>query len=154
MCLLLISYKSHARYKLILAANRDEFYERPTALLHNWDDHNELFAGKDLKEKGTWLGVSRNGKVSAITNYRDMSKIKEKAPTRGKLVTDFLLNEIPVDKYSDILLEKADIYNGYNLIYGNFDDLYYFSNISTEQIRLSPGIYGLSNHLLDTPCQR
>jgi uncharacterized protein with NRDE domain len=151
MCLLLLSYKTNPNYKLIIAANRDEFYERPTAVLHNWENHPELFAGKDLQGNGTWLGVTKKGKIAAITNYRDMSKIKDNAPTRGKLVIDFLLNEIPPEQYTNLLLGKADIYNGYNLIYGNSDDLYYLSNINKEPVKLSKGIYGLSNHLLDSP---
>lgn len=151
MCLLLLSIGTNPKYKLILAANRDEFYERPTALLHNWENQPELFAGKDLKENGTWLGITKKGKISAITNYRDMSNINNDAPTRGKLVTDFLLNDINPEKYSDLLLEKAGIYNGYNLVYGNIDTFYYFSNITKKRIKLSTGIYGLSNHLLDSP---
>ena len=80
-----------------------------------------------------------------------MAKINNDAPTRGKLVTDFLLSEIPPEKYTNLLSETADIYNGYNLIYGNMDELYYFSNINKEPVKLSKGIYGLSNHLMDTP---
>lgn len=151
MCLLLLGYKVHPEYELILAANRDEFYERPTEPLHKWNDHPELFAGRDLKEKGTWLGVAQNGKIAAITNYRDMAKIMIDAPTRGKLVTNFLIGETTAEEYSNILLETADIYNGYNLIFGNVDDLYYFSNLTKKPIKLSTGIHGLSNHLLDTP---
>jgi len=151
MCLLLFSYKTNPNYKLIIAANRDEFYERPTAVLNNWENHPELFAGKDLEGNGTWLGVTKKGKIAAITNYRDMSKIKNNAPTRGKLVIDFLLNEMPPEQYTNLLLETADDYNGYNLIYGNSDDLYYLSNINKEPVKLSKGIYGLSNHLLDSP---
>lgn len=151
MCLLLLSFKTNPNYKLIIAANRDEFYERPTASLNMWENHPELFAGKDLKEKGTWLGITKNGRIAAITNYRDMASIKNDAPTRGKLVTDFLLNDMNPEEYSDILLEKAAIYNGYNIIYGNIDSLYYFSNINKKSMNLSAGIFGLSNHLLDSP---
>jgi len=151
MCLLLLSYKTNPNYKLIVAANRDEFYDRPALLLHNWKNHPELFAGKDLKGNGTWLGITKKGKIAAITNYRDMSKIKDNAPTRGKLITDFLLDEMPAEQYTNLLLKTADIYNGYNLIYGNSDNLYYFSNISKEPVKLSKGIYGVSNHLLDSP---
>jgi uncharacterized protein with NRDE domain len=151
MCLLLLSYKTTPNYKLIIAANRDEFYNRPTALLHNWENHTELFAGKDLKEQGTWLGITKKGRIAAITNYRDMTKIKNDAPTRGKLVTDFLLSEILPEEYSNILIETSDMYNGYNLIYGYIDNLHYFSNISKKPVKLSAGIYGLSNHLLDSP---
>ncbi len=151
MCLLLLAYKTHPNYKLIIAANRDEFYERPALPLHNWEGNPELFAGKDIQGKGTWLGITKNGKIAAITNYRDMNKIKLDAPSRGKLVTDFLLHKTTSENYSNILLETADMYNGYNLIYGDVDNLFYFSNINKEPIKLSSGIHGLSNHLLDTP---
>ncbi len=151
MCLLLLSYKTNPNYKLVIAANRDEFYDRPTALLHNWENHSELFAGKDLKEQGTWLGITKKGKIAAITNYRDMTKIKSNAPTRGKIVTDFLLNKILPEEYSITLIETSDIYNGYNLIYGHIDNLFYFSNISKRPVKLSAGIFGLSNHFLDSP---
>jgi uncharacterized protein with NRDE domain len=151
MCLLLIAYNAHPNYRLILAANRDEFYNRPALPLHNWKDNPELFAGKDLEGGGTWLGITANGKVAAITNYRDMAKIKAGAPTRGKLVTDFLLNNISPEKYSNILIKTSDVYNGYNLVFGTLENLYYFSNQTKEIIKLSSAIYGLSNHLLDTP---
>jgi len=151
MCLLLLSYGTNPNYKLIIAANRDEFYDRPAALLHNWETYPELYAGKDLKGNGTWLGITKKGRIAAITNYRDMTKIKDNAPTRGKLVTDFLLNEMSPELYADLLLETADNYNGYNLIFGNCDSLYYLSNISKKTVKLSKGIYGLSNHLLDSP---
>jgi uncharacterized protein with NRDE domain len=151
MCLLLLAYQYHPNYKIILAANRDEFYKRPALPLHNWKDHPELFAGKDLEGKGTWLGITKTGKLAVITNYRNMGSIKKDAPTRGKLVTDFLLNKIAAERYSDILIKTGNIYNGYNLIYGEIDNLYYFSNLKDKASKLSPGIYGLSNHLLDTP---
>jgi uncharacterized protein with NRDE domain len=151
MCLLLLAYKTHPNNKLIIAANRDEFYERPALPLHKWESTPEIFAGKDIQGKGTWLGITKNGKIAAITNYRDMNKIKADAPTRGKLITDFLLRKTTAEKYSDILLETADTYNGYNLIYGDVDNLFYFSNINKEPIKLSSGIHGISNHLLDTP---
>ncbi len=151
MCLLLLAYKTHPVYKLILAANRDEFYERQTAPLNNWKDHPELYAGKDLKGKGTWLGITKSGKIAAVTNYRDMTKIKLDAPTRGNLITRFLLENITAADYSKQLLKTSDLYNGYNLVYGRIDDLYYFSNILKESVELTPGIHGLSNHLMDTP---
>ena len=150
MCLLLLSYKINPNYKLIVAANRDEFYDRPASLLHNWENHSDLYAGKDLKENGTWLGVTKKGRIAAITNYRDMAKIKVNAPTRGKLVSDFLLNKMSPELYADLLMETTDNYNGYNLIFGYCDSLYYFSNISKEPVKLSEGIYGLSNQLLDS----
>ncbi len=151
MCLLLIAYKRHPNYKLIVAANRDEFHERPTVPAHFWTGDNSLLAGKDLKENGTWMGITKSGRFASLTNYRDMSSIKIDAPTRGKLVTSFLLiNTEPAD-YHKTLATKADQYNGYNLIFGNVDNLFYFSNISMVFKKLEDGTYGLSNHLLDTP---
>jgi len=151
MCLLLIAYKRHPNYKLIVAANRDELHERPTEPAHFWTEDNSLLAGKDLKENGTWMGITKNGRFAALTNYRDMSSIKADAPTRGKLVSNFLLGKTETADYHKILLTKAKLYNGYNLIIGNVDNLFYFSNISMEFKKLEVGIYGLSNHLLDTP---
>jgi len=151
MCLLLISYKNHPKYKLIIAANRDEFYQRPALPAHFWEQEKELLAGKDMEAGGTWLGLTAHGKFSAITNYRDMKNIKPKAPTRGKLVTDFLLNNISPPDYGDLLKENAGLYNGYNLIFGDEENLNYFSNQTKALVELVPGIYGLSNHLLDSP---
>ncbi len=151
MCLLLISYLSHPEYKLIIAANRDEFYKRPATPAQFWTEHPTLLAGKDLEGGGTWLGLTTAGKFSAITNYRDIRNLKQNTPTRGKIVTDFLLNNNSLTEFSKELKEKADLYNGYNLIFGNLYGMNYFSNQTKTLYELKPGIYGLSNHLLDTP---
>lgn len=151
MCLLLIAYKKHPNYKIIVAANRDEFHERPTKPAHFWTENNSLLAGKDLKENGTWLGITKTGRFAALTNYRDMSKIKTNAPTRGKLVSNFLLENIDAKDYHKILLKKSDEYNGYNLIFGDINNLFYLSNVSREFKEINERIHGLSNHLLDTP---
>ena len=99
MCLLVFAFKAHPAYKLILAANRDEFYERPTAPAKFWDDNPSLLAGQDLKAGGTWLGITRHGKIAAITNYRDLPSIKENAPSRGKIVSQYLLGSENPDDY-------------------------------------------------------
>ncbi len=151
MCLLLISFLNHPKYKLIIAANRDEFYKRPATSAHFWDMNPNLLAGKDIEAGGTWLGITTSGKFSAITNYRDLRNIKQNAPTRGKLVTDYLLNNNSTSEFAKDLKEKSDLYNGYNLIFGNLNGLNYFSNQTKILYELKPGIYGLSNHLLDTP---
>jgi uncharacterized protein with NRDE domain len=151
MCLLLLAIENHPKYKLIIAANRDEFYKRPAEPAHFWSEDKFLLAGKDLEGNGTWLGITKNGKFAALTNYRDMSKIKANAPTRGKLVTNFLLENIEPENYSKSLLDKADNYNGYNLIFGNVQKLFYFSNISKDFTEVKKVIHGLSNHLLNTP---
>ncbi len=150
MCLLLIGIDAHPVYNLIIAANRDEFYNRPTLSAGFWIEAPLILAGKDLKEGGTWMGITKNGRFAALTNYRDIPAIKENAPSRGHLVSDFLMNDNSVNDYLDTVSAKGDVYNGYNLILGDFQQLYYYSNINMQVIKLETGIYGLSNHLIDT----
>ncbi len=150
MCLILFAYHVHPDYRLILAANRDEFYDRPTAPADFWSSHPQVLAGIDLKEKGTWLGVTREGKFAAITNYRDPASWKADAPSRGKLVSRYLTESAGPEKYLRSVVKKADVYNGFNLLLGDGADLFVYSNRGDVR-KLSPGIYGLSNELLDTP---
>lgn len=152
MCLILFNYKKHPRYKLILAANRDEFYKRPTAIADYWEDHPEIMAGRDLEAKGTWMGINKNnGKLAMLTNYRDMANLKNNAPTRGLLVSDFLINDQSAEQYHNSKEEKHPAYNGFNMLTGDADNLYYSSNYFTGGLKKLPkGIYGLSNHLLNT----
>lgn len=151
MCLILFGYQVSSRYDLIMAANRDEFYARPTAPMCFWEDSNEILAGKDLEQGGTWFGVTRSGRFAALTNYRDPSSVKSNTPSRGRLVTDFLTSDIPADQYSLELKKQALEYNGFNLLYGTRNDVYCYSNISFECIKVRPGIHGLSNRFLDSP---
>ena len=152
MCLILFSYQTHPHFPLILAANRDEFYERPTERAHWWEDSPRLLAGKDLKAGGTWMGVHQSGKIAALTNIRDLSKPqKENAPSRGEIVTNFLLGVQSPEAFVQDLGRVGDAYNGFNLLAGYVDDLYWYSNESLAYKKVSPGIHGLSNHLLDTP---
>jgi uncharacterized protein with NRDE domain len=151
MCLIFVSLQNHSSYKLIVAANRDEFYQRKTAAAGWWNDHPELLGGRDLEAGGTWLGMSKRGKISMITNYRDPKNIDPKAPSRGQLVSDYLLNLSTPGEYLRSLEPHSKIYNGFNLITGNTEELWYFSNYRDGVDQLNPGIYGLSNHLLDTP---
>ncbi len=151
MCLLLISFKNHPVYKIIVAANRDEFYNRPASAASFWNEHPALLAGRDLQAGGTWLGITKSGKFSAITNYRDASAMKNDAPSRGKLVSGFLINPISPFEYSEQLKKTGGMYNGFNLLFSDNSVLYYYSNQTGKALSLSTGIYGLSNHLLDTP---
>ena len=151
MCLILLAFQSHPVYKLIIAANRDEFYERPTAPAAFWEDEPGLLAGRDLRAGGTWLGITAKGRIAAITNYRDPSSIKSDAPSRGSLVTDFLKGQqSPVDYLDGIRNDKHE-YNGFNLIVGEKNSLHWYSNRGEGVRDLSTGIYGISNRLLDTP---
>ncbi|MCP5049380.1 MAG: NRDE family protein, partial [bacterium] len=155
MCLVLLAYKSHPFYKLILAANRDEFYNRSTAPANWWKEPPFLLAGKDLKAGGTWLGVTKDGKMAALTNYRGKKygPEKEKAPSRGQLISAYLARRVSARDYGEELVKTGPGYNGFNLIYGDFvsNDLYYYSNRKNTLKRLEPGVYGLSNDTLDTP---
>jgi len=151
MCLILFAIQSHPDYKLVIAANRDEFYERPTAPAAFWDDEPGLLAGRDLRAGGTWLGITTKGRIAAITNYRDPSSIKSNAPSRGSLVTGFLSGRQSPAEYLEGLKKKAHEYNGFNLIVGEKHELYWYSNRGQGIRGISSGIYGLSNHLLDSP---
>ena len=129
--------------------NRDEFLERPTAPLHVWD--NGVRAGKDLQDGGTWMGMTPGGKFAAITNYRDPDNIKTNVPSRGGIITNYLTNRYSPGEYLDLLNTSGKQYNGFNIFFGDVDDLYYFNNIEMRGTKLDSGIYGLSNALLDTP---
>jgi uncharacterized protein with NRDE domain len=151
MCLIVLANNFHKNYKLILAANRDEFYNRPTLPTDFWEDNPDLLAGKDLEAGGTWLGITKSGKYAAITNFREPKSFRKDAPSRGKLTTQFLLGNTKPDKYVSSLMKDSNNYNGYNLLVGNPNELYFYSNKINRPQKLVPGIYGLSNHLLDTP---
>lgn len=150
MCLILFAYNVHPSYRLILAANRDEFYDRPSAAADFWKTHPQVLAGLDLKEKGTWLGVTREGKFAAITNYRDPASWMAEAPSRGKLVSRYLTGSSRAEKYVRRISGGTRCYNGFNLLLGDTEELWVYSNRG-EAKKLSRGIFGLSNHLLDTP---
>jgi uncharacterized protein with NRDE domain len=150
MCLILFAINSHPVYKLIFAANRDEFYERPSAPASFWGDAPDLLAGRDLRAGGTWLGITREGKIAAITNYRDPGAMKNHAPSRGMLVTNYLLGGKGPVEYLESLQQDAGKYNGFNLLVGGPDTLYWYSNCGKGIHAVSSGVHGLSNHLLDT----
>jgi uncharacterized protein with NRDE domain len=150
MCLILFAYNIHPSYRLILAANRDEFYDRPSTPADFWIKHPQVLAGLDLKAKGTWLGVTKEGKFAAITNYRDPASWKTEAPSRGKLVSRYLTGASNPEKYLKSISKKAHAYNGFNFLLGDLKDLFVYSNRGETQ-KLSDGIYGLSNRLLETP---
>ena len=151
MCLIVFAYKTSSDYPFILAGNRDEFYERPTKPAHIWHTKPRMIAGKDEKAGGTWLGFTESGRFAAITNFRDMNNLKEDAPTRGKIVSDFLLSQKDVPTIFEDLKQQAHLYNGFNLIAGTFDQLYYLSNQKEEIEEIEPGVHAISNAFLNTP---
>ena len=151
MCLIFLSVNNHPFYKLVVASNRDEFYNRKTAPAHFWQDHPALIGGRDLEASGTWMAMTTQGKISLVTNYRDPQHIDPHAPSRGQLVVDYLVDEKDPQNYLASLSDRAKTYNGFNLIVGNPDELWYFSNYRAGIQRIHSGLYGLSNHLLETP---
>lgn len=152
MCLILVAWRADPGYPLVVAANRDEFHARRSASADFWTDYPHILAGRDLEAGGTWLGITRSGRFAALTNYRDPARQRPDTPSRGRLVADFLAGHADIDAYLDAL-RPAD-YNGFNLLLGDATGngrLVAFSNVSGERHVLAPGIYGLSNALLDTP---
>jgi uncharacterized protein with NRDE domain len=151
MCLILLAQGAHPDYLLVVAANRDEYYERPTAKAAFWQDHPHILAGRDLECMGTWLGITRAGRFAALTNFRDPRERKTDAPSRGQLVSNFLVSEQEPREYLEEVAKLAPRYNGFNLLAGDINGVFYFSSRAGSVQKLSPGVHGLSNHLLDTP---
>jgi len=150
MCLILFAWKVESTQPLLVLANRDEYFDRPTLPLHAWQDQ-PLYAGKDLAAGGTWLGAQADGRWAALTNFRQPDAHRPDAPSRGQLTTDYLASDIEPERYLLRLQAHAADYNGFNLLVGDREQLFYYSNRENEIRRVAPGIYGLSNHLLDTP---
>ena len=152
MCLLVLAWQAHPRYRLIVAANRDEFHERPTAPLAPWPAPDNLLGGKDLRAGGTWLGVDGTRRVGVVTNYREHQRPSPDAPSRGQLIPGFLRGRANPRDYLNALEPRAADFSGFNLLLADGDSLWYASNRAQPFARsLAPGVYGLSNELLDTP---
>ncbi|MCC6531469.1 MAG: NRDE family protein [Burkholderiales bacterium] len=151
MCLILFSLGTHPGYRLIIAANRDESYGRPTAPFAFWPEAAQVAAGKDLEGGGTWLGITRRGRWAALTNFRQAGTYRASAPSRGRLVSDYLIGDVPPERYVEQLEPRAHIYNGFNLLLGAGEDVFYCSNRNAQCEQVPAGIHGLSNHLLNTP---
>lgn len=150
MCLIFLAINKHPTYKLVIAANRDEFHQRKTAAADFWEDHPEILGGRDLEAGGSWMAMNTSGKISMVTNYRDFHNLKTAAPSRGHLVTDFLMDGNDVESYLKSIEPTAQEYNGFNLIVGDQTKIGYLSNYKEGIEILSDGIYGLSNGLLDS----
>jgi len=151
LCLIVLAWKARDDLPLIVAANRDEWRDRAAEPAHWWPDHPDLFAGRDLQAGGTWMGVTRHGRFAAVTNYRDPADRRSTARSRGGLVTDFLLGTETPGKFLARLAPRAGEYNGFNLVAGDGDSLWYFGSREGAARRIEPGVHGLSNHLLDEP---
>jgi uncharacterized protein with NRDE domain len=150
MCLIVVGWRLREDYPLMLAANRDEFFARPAAPAAFWQDHGEILAGRDLLQGGTWLGLTRSGRLAAVTNFRDGRRARLGGLSRGWLVRDYLLSEQEPDRFLALVRAGADQYDGFNLIAGTQRGLFHYSNRGTQITPLPEGVHGLSNHLLNT----
>lgn len=158
MCLIVFAWQVVPGMPLVAAANRDEFYERPTLPAGWWDDHPDVYAGRDLRGGGSWMGITRGGRFAAITNVRAPADQRADAPSRGALVADYLTGTASAQEYVAALAVRADAYNGFNLVVGDREALLWFSNRSNSGAPdprngqpLPRGVYGLSNDALDVP---
>jgi uncharacterized protein with NRDE domain len=159
MCLIVFAWRVIPGVPVIAAANRDEFYDRPATPAGPWPEHPNVIAGRDLKWGGSWMGVTLDGpggpRFAALTNIRGPQERREDAPSRGALVADYLKGELSAPDYLERIGPGSQAYNGFNLVLGDRDNLYWYSNRGGDDPRngkpLEPGIYGISNGLLDAP---
>ena len=151
MCLILLAWQAREDFPFVVAANRDEWRERPTQPAHWWPDHPQVFAGRDERAGGTWMGITREGRFAAVTNFRDPSDRRSTARSRGEIVSAFLLSSDSPQAFLSSLAPHASDYNGFNLIVGDGRSLWYFGSREGEAREIPPGVHGLSNHLLDEP---
>jgi uncharacterized protein with NRDE domain len=151
MCLILLSFRAHRHFPLVVAANRDEHYSRPAAPAAFWDDHPEIYGGRDLEKGGTWMGLHSVGRFAAITNYREGKPGAAAPRSRGELVKGFLTGSDSAETYFRAAAAHNAAYNPYSMIAGDLDGLSFYSNRIPQAQSVAPGVHGLSNHLLDTP---
>ncbi|AVR88426.1 NRDE family protein [Thauera aromatica] len=151
MCLIVFAWRTHAAYPLVVAANRDEYFERPAAPAHWWIDAPELLAGRDLEAGGTWMGLARNGRFAALTNYRDPSRRISGAPSRGALVRQALEDGRDTAASLHAFAAERARYAAFNLLLSDGRTLGVLESTTGTVHLLEPGVYGLSNHLLDSP---
>jgi uncharacterized protein with NRDE domain len=154
VCLILFAVDVHPDYRLLVAANRDEHFARPSAPADYWTDAPHVLAGRDLDRGGTWFGVGRDGRFAAVTNYRGAPPVPG-GPSRGALVADYLQGDLPPPAFIESLARRASDYQGFNVLFGDATSLHYYSNRleggGARGMQLGAGVHGLSNHLLDTP---
>jgi uncharacterized protein with NRDE domain len=175
MCLLVLAWKAHPRYRLVIAANRDEYHDRPAAALGRWSAPDDILAGRDLRAGGTWLGIDRHRRFGVVTNFRDPPADGEPAqessaraglaagasperrarpepPSRGGLIPRYLVGAAGPGEYFRVLQQEAGRYGGFNLLLADSESLWYGSNRNSPFARaLTAGVHGLSNERLDTP---
>ncbi|HEY0287932.1 MAG TPA: NRDE family protein [Pseudomonas sp.] len=150
MCLIVFAWRPDHPQTLVLAANRDEFYARPTLPLAQWENAPQVYAGRDLEAGGTWLGVHADGRFAALTNIRNPDQPLGRR-SRGELVAQYLSGSLSISEYLQEVAARAAEYGGFNLLVGNREELHFLSALDPAPQRLSEGVYGISNAGLDTP---
>jgi uncharacterized protein with NRDE domain len=151
MCLILLAWRVHPEFPLVFAGNRDEAYERPSAAAGFWADDPRIFGGRDLEKGGTWLGMTRTGRMAAVTNYRDGRAARTAPRSRGELTAAFLRGTDDPRAYLEGVAGCGADYGGYTLVVGDLERMVCISNRGRGIEEIAPGVHGLSNHLLDTP---
>ena len=151
MCLVTFSLHSHAQFPLIVVANRDEFYDRPTAAVSFWEDAKTILAGRDLLQKGSWMGVSKNGRFATITNFRNPSLPESGQLSRGIIVQDFLESSLTAKTFIDQIQQQKHLYGGLNLLVYDGKEMHHYNNVLDDRSQIKPGIHSISNHTLNTP---
>lgn len=147
MCILFLAINQHSKYPLVICANRDEFYQRPTSAAHFWPEATSILAGKDLQAGGSWLGVNRQGYFAAITNIRSASKPSSGKRSRGELVTMALQSDSIISM--SWLKQNGEQYNPFNIVYGPLDKLVCYNSVTKKHISLADGFHAVSNGELD-----
>ncbi len=151
MCLLALAWKTHPRWQLVMAGNRDEFHARPTAALHHWAPPDDgIAAGRDLRSGGTWAGVGPGGRMAVVTNVRD-PLARQTGPSRGALVADYLRDDAPAALFADQLGRRAVEFAPFNLLLADRGSCQFLGNHPLHRQSLAPGIHGMSNGPLDAP---
>lgn len=151
MCILFIALNCHADYPLIIAANRDEFFGRPSRPMHYWDDQPQILAGRDLQAGGSWLGVNRHGSFAAVTNFRKPGGSRDDALSRGQLVSMWLNNRATRSSFLDHLQSRHQDYNPFNLVFGDPDEVLVWDHLRQSTHTLEPGFHSVSNGAIDQP---
>ena len=149
MCLILFALNQHTEFPLVVIANRDEYYARPTRSAHWWQDSTGIFAGRDLQAQGTWMGINKKGRFAAVTNVREPGMLAPARLSRGNLPREFLAGDEAAETFIDHIKPEADDYAGFNLLIGDSAGLFFYSNRQAEVIEIPAGIHGISNGLFD-----
>ena len=153
MCLIIFAYQADPRFPLVVAANRDEIFARPTAQATLWADEEsgqQILSGRDKQAGGTWLGITQSGRFAAVTNIRDPSQIERRAQTRGDLTRQYLAGDDSPQQYCKRLTQSYGQFAGYNLLVGDTNSLLYVNNHEEKVWEIEPGVHGLSNGLLNS----